>query len=44
MKKISVRKVETLKTTAALYACSSCDMWCDIMTTLGMGSLFGVDA
>ncbi len=44
MKKIAIRKVETLKTTSALYACASCQKICDIATELGMGSLFGTES
>lgn len=44
MKKIAIRKLETLKTTSALYACASCQRICDIAIEFGMGSLFGVDA
>lgn len=44
MKKIAVRKVETLKTTNAMYACASCDWWCDIVSAFGMNSYFGIGA
>lgn len=44
MKKISVRKVETLKTTAAMYACASCDFWCDIIDIFGLTGVVGGNA
>jgi|GEM_PF-1192277 len=42
MKKIQVRKTETLKTTAAAYGCSSCDCPPDGDILSGFLSLFGL--